>query len=81
VEFQWSALESGRRAAEHIALGVRQAGRRLDAIDIASVLPCCMASTRQEACDTLQPLVAFFAGFLPRYNRLMAESSFGSLLD
>lgn len=72
----WSTLESGRRAAEHIAVGARRAGRRPEDVDIASLLPCSVAAGRQEAFNRLRALVAFYGGFFPRYNRLMAESGF-----
>jgi 5,10-methylenetetrahydromethanopterin reductase len=71
-----STLATGRRAAEHIAIGARRAGRRPEEIDLASLLPCSVASNRQAACDALRPGVAFYAGFFPRYNRLLAESGF-----
>ena len=72
----WSTLESGHRAAEHLAIGAQRAGRRPEEIDIASLLLCNVAASRQEAFDTMRPTVAFFTGFFPRYNRLMAESGF-----
>jgi 5,10-methylenetetrahydromethanopterin reductase len=48
--------------------GARRAGRRPEEIDIASVLPCSVAANRQEAFDTLRPVVAFYAGFFPRLS-------------
>ncbi|HJY83373.1 MAG TPA: LLM class flavin-dependent oxidoreductase [Candidatus Binatia bacterium] len=72
----WSTLESGRKAQEHIAIGARRAGRRPEDIDIVSLLSCSIAENRQEAIDRLRPAAAFYAGFFPRYNRLMAESGF-----
>ena len=72
----WSTLESGRRAAEHLAIGAQRAGRRPEEIDIASLLLCSATANRQEAFDTMRPMVAFFTGFFPRYNRLIAESGF-----
>jgi 5,10-methylenetetrahydromethanopterin reductase len=72
----WSTVESGRRAAEHIAAGARRAGRRPEGVDIASLLPCSVAESRQEACDRVRPAAAFYAGFFPRYKRLIAESGF-----
>ena len=72
----WSTIESGRKAAEHIALGARRAGRRPEDIDIVSLLSCSVSDNRQEAVERLRPAVAFYAGFFPRYNRLMAESGF-----
>jgi 5,10-methylenetetrahydromethanopterin reductase len=72
----WSTVESGRTAAEHIATGARRAGRQPEDIEIASLLSCSVSENRQEAFDRLRPAVAFYAGFFPRYNRLMAESGF-----
>ena len=72
----WSTLEAGRKAAEHIAVGARRAGRRPDDVDIVSLLPCSISENPREAIDRLRPTAAFYAGFFPRYNRLMAESGF-----
>ena len=72
----WSTLESGRKAQEHVATGARRAGRRPEDIDIVSLLTCSMSENRQDAIERLRPAAAFYAGFFPRYNRLMAESGF-----
>jgi alkanesulfonate monooxygenase SsuD/methylene tetrahydromethanopterin reductase-like flavin-dependent oxidoreductase (luciferase family) len=72
----WSNQESGRKAAEHIAAGARRAGRDPKDIDIVSLLSCSMSNDRREAFDCMRPAAAFYAGFFPRYNRLMAESGF-----
>ena len=72
----WSTLESGRKAKEHVAAGARRVGRRPEEIDIVSLLSCSVAEDRREAIDRLRPAAAFYAGFFPRYNRLMAESGF-----
>ncbi|MFB3078577.1 MAG: LLM class flavin-dependent oxidoreductase [Lysobacterales bacterium] len=72
----WSTLEAGRKAAEHIAIGARRAGRRPEDIDIVALLPCSVSENQGEAIDRLRPTAAFYAGFFPRYNRLMAESGF-----
>jgi alkanesulfonate monooxygenase SsuD/methylene tetrahydromethanopterin reductase-like flavin-dependent oxidoreductase (luciferase family) len=69
-------MESVRTATAHIAAGARRAGRRPEAIDLVSLLPCSVSEDRREAYDRLRPAVAFYAGFFPRYNRLMAESGF-----
>src|SRR4029434_5825718 len=66
-----STLDTGRQAAESIGITVRQAGRRPEEIDIASLLPCSVATHRQDAFDALRPGVALYAGFFPRYNRLL----------
>jgi probable F420-dependent oxidoreductase len=71
-----STLETGRQAAEHIARGAQRAGRQPADIDLASLLPCSVADNRQDAYNIMRPGVAFYAGFFPRYNRLMAESGF-----
>ena len=71
-----STLATGPQAAEHIAIGARRAGRRPEEIDLASLLPCSVAADRQAAFEAMRPGVALYAGFFPRYNRLMAESGF-----
>ena len=72
----WRAPEAVAPAVAHITEGARRAGRRPEEIDIASVLPCSVAANRQEAFDTLRPVVAFYAGFFPRYHRLIAAQGF-----
>ncbi|MGE0681587.1 MAG: LLM class flavin-dependent oxidoreductase [Candidatus Binatia bacterium] len=72
----WSNQESGRKAAEHIAIGARRAGRDPKDIDIVSLLSCSMSDDRRVAYDRMRPAAAFYAGFFPRYNRLMGESGF-----
>jgi probable F420-dependent oxidoreductase len=76
VILTWSTLEAGRRATENIAIGAQRAGRRAEDLDIASLLPCYITDDRRQAFDAMRPAVAFYAGFFPRYNRLMAESGF-----
>jgi probable F420-dependent oxidoreductase len=72
----WSTLDAGRRAANNIAIGAMRAGRRPEEVDIASLLPCYVTNDRRTAFDAMRPAVAFYGGFFPRYNRLMAESGF-----
>jgi probable F420-dependent oxidoreductase len=72
----YPTLESGRRAAESVAIGARRAGRKPDEVEIASLIPCQVADTPAEACERLRPGVAFYIGFFPRYNRLLAEAGF-----
>lgn len=71
-----STLETGRYVAAHLAIGAQRAGRNLADIDITSLLPCAVATTKHQACDALRPTVGFYGGFFPRYNRLMAASGF-----
>ena len=76
VILTWSTLDAGRRAAENIAIGAKRVGRRPEDIDITSLLPCYVTSDRRTAFEAMRPAVAFYGGFFPRYNRLMAESGF-----
>jgi probable F420-dependent oxidoreductase len=71
-----STLDTGRQVAEHVTTGARRAGRDPQSIDITSLLPCCVDTDRQAAFDTMRPGLAFYGGFFPRYNRLIAESGF-----
>ena len=72
----WPTLDAPRRAAEHVSRGALRAGRDPGGIDIASLIPCAVAVDRREALDILRPGVALYAGYFPRYNRLLAESGF-----
>jgi len=72
----WPSLDAPGRAALSVARGAARAGRGAEAVDIASLIPCAVAKSRREALDVLRPGVAFYAGFFPRYNRLLAESGF-----
>ena len=76
VLLTWPTRESGRRAVENVALGARRAGRAVDAVEVASLVPTYVASTRSEAFEGMRDAVAFYAGFFPRYNRLLAEAGF-----
>lgn len=71
-----STLETGRHVAEQVAIGARRAGRQPEDIEITSLLPCSVDTDRQAAFDVMRPGVAQYAGFFPRYNRLMAASGF-----
>ena len=56
----------------------RASGRpRRHGIDVASLIPCAVAQTAAAARDALRPAVGLYAGFFPRYNRLLAEAGFG----
>lgn len=72
----WPTLDAGRRAAAHVARGARRAGRAPEEVEIASLLPCMVVPDRQEALALMRPGVAFYGGFFPRYNRVLAESGF-----
>ena len=76
VLLTYPTLESGRRAAENVAIGAGRAGRRPEDIEIASLLPCQVADSSAEARERLRFGIAFYVGFFPRYNRLLAEAGF-----
>ena len=76
VLLTWATLEAGRRAAEHAAIGARRAGRDPGAVDVAALLPCAVAERRADAVARMRGPVAFYAGFFPRYHRLLAEAGF-----
>ena len=71
-----STLASAARARAHVAAGAGRAGREASAVEIASLLPASVAPDRREALAAARPGLAFYAGFFPRYNRLLAESGF-----
>jgi alkanesulfonate monooxygenase SsuD/methylene tetrahydromethanopterin reductase-like flavin-dependent oxidoreductase (luciferase family) len=77
VLLTWPTPSAIARAVEHIALGARRAGRDATAVDVASLIPCAVAGTAAAARDALRPAVGLYAGFFPRYNRLLAEAGFG----
>jgi alkanesulfonate monooxygenase SsuD/methylene tetrahydromethanopterin reductase-like flavin-dependent oxidoreductase (luciferase family) len=72
----WSTLEWARTASAHVAAGARQAGRDPAEIELTTLLGCAVGSDVAEARQRLKPGVALYAGFFPRYNRLLAESGF-----
>ena len=43
---------------------------------MTTLLPTAVADTMEEARDQIRPGLALYAGFFPRYNRLMAEHGF-----
>ena len=59
-----------------IAEAAEKAGRDPKDVAITSLLPTSVAETREEAFDAMRPGLAFYCGFFPRYNRLVAEYGF-----
>jgi probable F420-dependent oxidoreductase len=72
----YPTLQSGTRAVENVAIGARRVDRKPEEVEIASLLPCQVADNAAEARDRLRPGLAFYVGFFPRYNRLLAEAGF-----
>lgn len=56
--------------------GAERAGRSMADIELTSLLPCAVAERRADALDQIRESTAVYAGFFPRYNRLMSESGF-----
>ena len=73
-----STLAGAATARAHVAAGAARAGRDGTAIEIASLLPASVAPDREAALAAARPGLAFYAGFFPRYNRLLAESGFAA---
>ncbi|MEE3287967.1 MAG: LLM class flavin-dependent oxidoreductase [Pseudomonadota bacterium] len=71
-----STLETGLRARQWIAQGAERCGRNPADVDVTSLLPAALADNHQQALDSLRPGLAFYLGFFPRYNRLIAEYGF-----
>src|SRR5439155_1446601 len=76
VLLTWPTPRAIARAVEHVAIGARRAGRAATAVDIASLIPCAVADSVAVAREAMRPAVGLYAGFLPRYNRLLAEAGF-----
>jgi probable F420-dependent oxidoreductase len=72
----WSTVAFARAAAGHVAEGARHAGRPAGAVELTSLLGCAVGPDAAEARERLKPGVALYAGFFPRYNRVLAESGF-----
>jgi alkanesulfonate monooxygenase SsuD/methylene tetrahydromethanopterin reductase-like flavin-dependent oxidoreductase (luciferase family) len=71
-----STLETACEVKQQLAKGAAITGRDASKIAVTSLLPTAVAKTREEAIDTMRPGLAFYAGFFPRYNRLVAEHGF-----
>jgi probable F420-dependent oxidoreductase len=71
-----STLATAAIIKEQLAEGARLAGRDPAQIVVTTLLPAAVAEGRAEALDTLRPGLAFYAGFFPRYNRMMVEHGY-----
>lgn len=67
-----STLETGQRVRAQ--LGASGASP----FTVATLLPTSVARSRADALDALRPGLAFYAGFFPRYNRLLAGHGFAA---
>ena len=73
-----STLTTAATVREALAEGAHRAGRDPTKIAVTTLLPAAVADTRAEALDVLRPGLAFYMGFFPRYNRMIAESGFAA---
>ena len=71
-----STLKTGAAVKPIIAEAATKAGRDPKDVTVTSLLPTSVSETRQEAFDAMRPGLAFYCGFFPRYNRLIAEHGF-----
>jgi probable F420-dependent oxidoreductase len=76
-----STLATASGVRGHLAKGARRAGRNPSDVAVSSLLPTMVAESRAAAFAALRPGLAFYAGFFPRYNRMMAEHGFTAAAD
>ena len=77
----WSTLDHARIAVEHVAVGARRAGRDPKDVDVATMIPCAVSDDKDKARDAMRLPITNYAGFYPRYRRLMAQSGFTEELE
>ncbi len=71
-----STLATAAEVRKSLAVGAAKAGKDAAGIAITSLLPVSVSEDRAAAFDRLRPGLAFYMGFFPRYNRLIAEHGF-----
>jgi 5,10-methylenetetrahydromethanopterin reductase len=76
-----STIETAAEARIHIAEGARRSGRGPEEIEVTTLLPTAVATTLAEARDLIRPGLALYAGFFPRYNKLVASHGFQGEAD
>jgi 5,10-methylenetetrahydromethanopterin reductase len=73
-----STLRAAAQVRMHLAEGAQSAGRDPTRIEVTSLLPTSVGDTHDAALAALRPGIAFYCGFFPRYNRMMAEHGFAT---
>jgi probable F420-dependent oxidoreductase len=73
-----STLATAAQVRVHLAEGARKSGRDPSEIEVTSLLPASVGDTHVAALAALRPGIAFYCGFFPRYNRMMAEHGFAA---
>lgn len=71
-----STLKTAADVRKTLDEGARAAGRDPSKIEITSLMPISVSDDRAAAFDRMRPGLAFYVGFFPRYNRLIAEHGF-----
>jgi len=73
-----STVDTAATVRAQLAAAARLAGRDPAGIEVTTLLPTAVGATRDAARAALRPGLAFYAGFFPRYNRMMAEHGFAA---
>ena len=73
-----STLDTAPAVRSQIGEATKRAGRDGGRFEITSLLPTAVGDTHEGALATLRPGVALYAGFFPRYNKLLASHGFAS---
>jgi len=71
-----STLKTADEIRANLAIGAERAGRDASDIRVTSLLPTAVAESRAEAYEMMRPGLALYAGFFPRYNKLIASHGF-----
>ena len=71
-----STLRTAPQVRAQLDAAARGAGRDPGKIALTTLLPTSVGETRDAALAALRPGLAFYLGFFPRYNRMMAEHGF-----
>lgn len=71
-----STLRTAAQIRVQLKEGAEKAGRSSADIAVTSLLPLSVSNDRAEAFERMRPGLAFYVGFFPRYNRLIAEHGF-----
>ena len=59
-----------------MALGAERAGRDPNDVDVATLVNCFVSDDKDEARNKMRGPMATYAGFWPRYRRLMADAGY-----
>ncbi|HET6606438.1 MAG TPA: LLM class flavin-dependent oxidoreductase [Rhodopila sp.] len=71
-----STLRTAATVRTHLDTAARRAGRDPSRIEVTTLLPTSVGASKEAALAALRPGIAFYLGFFPRYNRMMAEHGF-----